>query len=232
MTVLGNTIAKNNVVNGENSTVVRMNKDRTKGTIIDAKADGDKNIYDENGEVVGQSGFDDSFVEYDENGKIKGPAYNNTIYFDKDLTDHINNLVEEADNEFPLIVAFKSRSTKYYDVKNSYDNEKQKNIDNGKYKPEQHYDGYMYNGEYFSLRSLGNILFGRNIENIPLPNSFMIDIAGRYQAKSNNTKVNKETPEALKSIDYGIKEQKDINYQKEIEKIRRILYVKSLVERN
>ena len=232
MTVLGNTIGKNNVVNGENSTVVRMNEDRTKGIVIDAKADGDKNIYDEDGKVVGQSGFDDSFIQYDEKSKLVGPAYNNTIHFDVDITNYINGLVKEADGEFPLIVAFKSLSGGYYDVKNSYDNGEQGNIDNKGLKPEQHYDGYMYNDEYFSLRSLGNILFGRNIENIPFPNSVPKFIAGLYQGYSNKTYDTSETPEALKSIDYGIEEQKAKNVQKEIEKIGRILYVKSLVERN
>ncbi len=236
MTVLGNTIGKNNVVNGENSTVVRMNEDRTKGIVIDAKVDGDKNIYDENGEVVGQSGFDDSFVEYGVEGEIKGPANGNTIHFDIDKTEDINKRVEQADNEFPWTVKEKSQINGDYDVKNLYANERRtelrntddKEIKNSAY----HYDGYMYNGEYFSARSLGNILFGRNIENILLPNSFMIDMAGRYQAKSNNTKVNKETPEALKGIDYGIKEQKAKNVQETIKIIKSLPYVKSFVENN
>ncbi|MBD5405806.1 hypothetical protein HDR59_04655 [bacterium] len=217
MTVLGNTIGKNNVINGENSTIVSMNKDRTKGTIVDAKADGDKNIYDENGEVVGQTLFDDSFIKYGVEGEIKGPANGNTIYFDVDKTEDINKRVEQADDEFPWTVRKKSKINGDYDVKNVYAKERRTelgNINNEKIdNADYHYDGYMYNGEYFSARSLGNILFGRNIENIPLPNSFMIDMAGRYQAKSNNTKVNKETPEALKSIDYGIKEQRFKNFQ-------------------
>lgn len=157
---------------------------------------------------------------------------------DKLVNDKIQNIAYYY-NDVPFywfIMDKKKLSLSDYDVKNLYANERRtelrntddKEIKNSAY----HYDGYMYNGEYFSARSLGNILFGRNIENILLPNSFMIDMAGRYQAKSNNTKVNKETPEALKGIDYGIEEQKAKNVQKEIEKIGRILYVKSLVERN
>ncbi|MGN0929702.1 MAG: hemagglutinin repeat-containing protein [Alphaproteobacteria bacterium] len=206
MTVLGNTIGKNNVVNGENSTVVRMNEDRTKGTIIDAKADGDKNIYDENGEVVGQTLFDDSFIKYDKNGELVGPAYNNTIHFDKDLTDYINGLVKEAALEIAPVWLFKSRKEGTYDIKNKLA-ETIGGITEDKW--EKHYDGALFNGDVVSFRGAGNILVGMNSENSIISNSKLDFGFDMYQYISNG--VYRETEEAYKHINYGRNLQKSSN---------------------
>ncbi|MCQ2599535.1 MAG: hypothetical protein MJ187_04145, partial [Alphaproteobacteria bacterium] len=193
--------------------------------ITDAKADGSTAIIDNaTGKVIAESLFDDSFVMYDIYGNPLGGATGNIIYLNEDKTPDIDSRVQQAATEMPWTVQNKSKNYQEYDIKNVYAIEKgapsgtskEEKIERTKY----HYDGYMYNGKYDSARGLGNILFGRNAENMSLiPNWVIKYKAGMYQSQANNTPSNQETGEALKHIDYGINEQKNINTTNRINQI-------------
>lgn len=193
--------------------------------ITDAKADGSTAIIDNaTGKVIAESLFDDSFVMYDIYGNPVGGAIGNIIYLNEDKTPDIDSRVQQAATEMPWTVKNKSKNHQEYDIKDVYAIEKgapsgtskEDNIERTKY----HYDGYMYNGKYDSARGLGNILFGRNAENMTLiPNWVIKYQAGMYQSQANNTPSNQETGEALKHIDYGINEQKNINKTNRINQI-------------
>ena len=204
---------------------------KDKYVVVDAKKNGDKGIYDitKNNEKIGETVFDDSFIKYDSNGKAIGPAFDNIINLDIDITDLMNNKVNEANNEFTLYWGYESRTHGKYDLKNILSNNK----------PTGHYDGYMYNGEIVTARGAGNILFGRNMENSEMFSNLAIQVfAGAYQfidndkvkfleySKNNNwLRDLGETHEAVKYYNIGIEEQYKINYNKNPKKeiIRQII---------
>ena len=130
--------------------------------VTNAKKDGDTGIYDQDGNRIGEALFDDTFIKYDVNGNISGQATNNTINFDVNITEKIDNFIEQTNDEYLLTWAYyKSRSNHEYDLKKS---DKIKD-----------YDGYVYNSKIVSGRGAGNILFGRNIMNLLLGIDFILN---------------------------------------------------------
>jgi filamentous hemagglutinin len=206
--LMSNTELANGVKNEDKSfsTYVKMSADGKTGKVIDAKDDGDTNIYDEKGNVVGKTLFADEFIMYGSDNISKGPAVGNIIYFNTDKTDFINNAVKQALGERLDILALKSSNRGEYDVKyqiNGTDRSKD-------------YDGYLYNGAITTARGLGNILFGRNWGNTILLNDIIKIGAGMYHQSglseeqksmfknSNVSTPYGETDEAMKHIELGL----------------------------
>ncbi|AKL98199.1 hemagglutinin repeat-containing protein [Endomicrobium proavitum] len=190
--------------------------------VLGAKKDGDVNVYNEYNKIIGQTPFDDEFVKHDSTNRDLGAAIGATIFLDNilaigdynislgnDKTALLDGKVEQALGESLWVIAGKSRSGREYDVKKSLGD----------------YNGYLYNGKIVSGRGLGNILFGRNIENINLPNIGSQLLAGGYHQGSNHSDINikeylslnnildsmGETDEAAKHIKLGILEQQQKN---------------------
>lgn len=201
-----------------NSTNVKPKTDKdgniilNKYLVTDAKKDGDTNIYDQNGNKIGETLFDDTFIKYGSDNLPIEPAKDYTINFDINITELMDDKVKQANREMPWVVANKSKNKGEYDLKTKLGD----------------YNGYVYDGKIITGRGAGNILFGRNIVNLSFGIDFILNKALKEADKyhynrlndkqksrhdsSNPVRPKGETDEAFKYIDYGIKKQRDNNY--------------------
>ncbi|AKL98215.1 hypothetical protein [Endomicrobium proavitum] len=199
--------------------------------VLGAKKDGDVNVYNEYNKIIGQTPFDDEFVKHDSTNRDLGAAIGATIFLDNilvigdynislgnDKTALINDNVEQAKGDFGGITLWESRSGGKHDIKQYLGD----------------YNGYLYNGKIVSGRGLGNILFGRHIENINFSNRSLELGAGVYHQYSNYPNINikeyrslndglrnlGETDEAFNHILLGVAEQQQKNKVEEQRKIQ------------
>ncbi|GMO61338.1 MAG: hypothetical protein Ta2D_07260 [Rickettsiales bacterium] len=218
-TLINNTISASKVENREDRTIVKPLKDlngnkiKDKYIVIDAEKDGNTDILDVETKItlLKETIFDDEFIMYGSDNLEKGVAKGYVIHFDIDITGLVDEKVEQAKNENPLIWGYKSKSNGEYDIKKSLGD----------------YTGYVYDNKITTGRGAGNILFGRNMEQEEYMPNFVIEAAAgwyNFQGLSNKQKLSfiktetisvwGETNEAVKHYQYGAKQQENIKNAK------------------
>ena len=154
----------------------------------------------------------DIIITSNDNLLIVTKGNDNDINFNINITELVDNKVEQAKHEWPWTVANKSKNRGEYDLKIKLGD----------------YNGYVYDSKIITGRGAGNILFGRNIVNLSFGIDFILNKALKEADKyhynrlndkqksrhdsSNPVRTKGETDEAFKYIDYGIKKQRDNNY--------------------
>jgi hypothetical protein len=181
--------------NRDNYTQVKMNAEGTKGTVIDAEKDGDRNIYDENDNKIGETLYDDDYVNREgdeinfdtEIGKILGE---NGLYGDN-ANEMINSLLYFEGNV----------DTPYVDSVGKLTIGIGKLIDDESGNLIQNIDIRDKNGNFLSTDEkldLFNVLL--DIKNTNLKYDYNV-ITGKYEIDKNTVKL---TNEVLKSEGYTI----------------------------